>query len=163
MVLWINHLSKMTVANGGRTDQKEFAYLKECFKKPMARLGLSAVVLYSKHKFYNTPMERERWRLVEIRLASALSAMLKTSIPPAHSGLRIQIQCVEHNIADKHDSVISGRQLIRLMMDHFESSTALTSKFLYQAISHLVQAQIKVRILYFLAFVYLCLKFLDMS
>ena len=85
MILWINHLSKMTVANGGRTDQKEFAYLKECFKKPMDQLGLNAVVLDSKHKFYNTPMERERWRLVEIRLASALSAMLKNSIPPAHS------------------------------------------------------------------------------
>ena len=103
----------------------------------MDQLGLNAIVLDSKHRFYNTPVELERWRLVEIRLANALSAMLKNSIPPAHSGLRIQIQCVEQNIADKHDSVISGRQLIRLMMDHFESSTALTSKFSYEAISAL--------------------------
>ena len=103
----------------------------------MDQLGLKCIALGRKQPYDNAPMEVERWRLAEINLATALSAMLKSSTPPEHPALTVQHNCVDQQLADKTDSVISGRQLIKLMMEHFESSIESTSKFSYEAVNAL--------------------------
>ena len=95
---------------------------------------MDTIVYTPGHQFFYNEVEVERWRLVEGRLNVALMNMLH-HIPADHATLTIKLTSMKNKVQMNQNQQVTGRQIIKTMMNHFVTISSLATKVSYVALS----------------------------
>ena len=116
---WVWALSRNLVSCAGRSDMREYAWLKECYTKTMEELAFDKL----------DDSEHGRWRKTDTKMANALHGMLRAKeVHSSHGSLTLAINAKDMDNNRNGQLPLSGRQIVRMMLDHFKTNPAMTTK-----------------------------------